>query len=493
VRRPAVIALLVSASLALVGCGDGGDGTTRTAVASETATNFAAPTTMSVRTTTLQPVPGAATVPAPTSLVARAVASLAVGDSQPLTQAPEGFEELVRFVADNLDQYWHAAFRAGYRSPRLELPESAFTCGGESVDPRVGPVYCSVQETIYIPRRFEQDLQRLGIPRNADFAIAYVVAHEWGHHIQNLLGLTEQFSARAATLPPVDQNALSVLFELQADCLAGVWAKSAYRAQLLDPGDVEEAQGAARSVGDDTLGASPENFTHRSAEQRLEWLMRGYRTGNAEQCDPFVLGADGGNAADLEPDQNGSAPATTAAEPPAGTSLPSETTGAPPETETAPSLPTEPATATAAEPGGDRVVPPDVFLRDFPALTGIDLTVANTPLSGGVWLVPADPVAAYNTFGPFGIAVAEDPGATASFGRSPVDGTPLEPDDQGVAWYDWTDESGCRGATAVRRYANAALYWTPAVACRGAGETVPHTLDERFAALDEALVRIVSG
>jgi predicted metalloprotease len=324
-----VIALLLGASLAVGGCGASGDErTTPAAVAPMTAAETAAPTSTSAATTTLQPVPGTATVPAPTSLVARAVASLAVGDSQPLTRAPEGFEELVRYVADNLDQYWRAAFGEGYRSPRLELPQATFTCGGQPVDPRVGPIYCSADETIYIPRRFEQDLQRLGIPRNADFAIAYVVAHEWGHHIQNLLGLTEQFAARAATLPPVDQNALSVLTELQADCLAGVWAKSAYRARLLDPGDVEEAQGAARSVGDDTLGASPENFTHGSAQQRLEWLMRGYRTGDPDQCDPFVLGADGGNAADLAPDSNGSAPPTTVAEPPATTSPPPETTGA---------------------------------------------------------------------------------------------------------------------------------------------------------------------
>ena len=156
----------------------------------------------------------------------------------------------------------------------------------------MGPFYCPGDEKVYIDLGFFDELQRrFGAP--GDFAQAYVLAHEIGHHVQNLTG-TERKLREAQRASPEHANALSVRMELQADCYAGVWANSTARRDLLERGDAEEALGAASAVGDDRIqemsgsGVRPESFTHGSAEQRMEWFQRGFETGDANACDTFA-------------------------------------------------------------------------------------------------------------------------------------------------------------------------------------------------------------
>ena len=144
---------------------------------------------------------------------------------------------------------------------------------------------------MYLDESFFDELsQRFGAP--GDFAKAYVIAHEVGHHVQNLLGIDDQVR-EAVQRNPGDQNELSVRQELQADCLAGVWGHSANERGLLEPGDVEEGLGAAAAVGDDRLTqgrASPDSFTHGTSEQRARWFKRGFDSGDPQDCDTFAAG-----------------------------------------------------------------------------------------------------------------------------------------------------------------------------------------------------------
>src|SRR5204862_7047096 len=149
----------------------------------------------------------------------------------------------------------------------------------------MGPFYCPEDERVYLDLGFYQELsRRFGAP--GDFAQAYVIAHEMGHHVQNLLGITGKVRRR--------DNAASVRLELQADCFAGVWGNSAAERKLLDPGDVEEGLRAAASVGDDRLQkmagrrVTPESFTHGSAADRSRWFRRGMESGNLDACDTFT-------------------------------------------------------------------------------------------------------------------------------------------------------------------------------------------------------------
>jgi predicted metalloprotease len=145
---------------------------------------------------------------------------------------------------------------------------------------------------VYLDRGFFRELQeRFGAP--GDFAQAYVIAHEFGHHVQNLLGIMDEVEA-ARREDPDDANELSVRLELQADCLAGVWAHSAYRDDLLEEGDLEEGLNAAAAVGDDRIQSratgriDPESFTHGTSEQRREWFLRGFEGGDVAACDTFA-------------------------------------------------------------------------------------------------------------------------------------------------------------------------------------------------------------
>jgi hypothetical protein len=184
--------------------------------------------------------------------------------------------EFVAVVLGDTEETWNRVFsQAGrrYEEPVLVLFEDAVqsACGGASS--ASGPFYCPADRKVYLDLSFFRELdQRFGAP--GDFAAAYVVAHEVGHHVQTLLGI----------------NRPGVAMELQADCLAGVWGHHANRKQLLDPGDVEEGLGAAAAIGDDRLSkgrASPESFTHGSSEQRARWLRRGLETGDINSCDTF--------------------------------------------------------------------------------------------------------------------------------------------------------------------------------------------------------------
>lgn len=222
-----------------------------------------------------------------------AVASTEAGE---LTQEQREMGEFVSVVLADLEDVWNEQFRqmgADYREPRLVLfsgqVESA--CGYNSA--AVGPFYCPGDENVYLDLDFFQDMQReLDAP--GDFALAYVIAHEVGHHVQNLLGIMEEVSARQARLGEREANQLTVRLELQADFLAGVWAHYARRSSdFLDSADIDEGINAAGAVGDDRImqrtqgRVVPDAFTHGTSEQRIRWFRKGLESGDLEQGDTF--------------------------------------------------------------------------------------------------------------------------------------------------------------------------------------------------------------
>jgi hypothetical protein len=179
----------------------------------------------------------------------------------------------------------------GYPDAKLVLFWDQTRSGCGQAGAEMGPFYCPADEKVYIDLGFYRELAtRFGAP--GEFAQAYVIAHEVGHHLQNVLGI-EPKVREAQRRNPAARNALSVKMELQADCLAGVWARSAQARQLLDPGDLEAGLRAAAAVGDDRLQkaatgrVSPESFTHGSSAQRSHWFRRGFDTGRIEACDTF--------------------------------------------------------------------------------------------------------------------------------------------------------------------------------------------------------------
>jgi len=227
------------------------------------------------------------------------------GDSTTTAVAPgqpPGNDESAQFVSAILadtEDTWAAIFpRMGkqYQAPKLVLfsDQVASACGYNSA--ATGPFYCPGDRKVYLDLGFFQELKHLGAP--GDFAQAYVIGHEIGHHVQNLLGISGQVHDLQVRSNPAQANALSVLLELQADCFAGVWAHYAdkYRS-LLEPGDVDEGLRAASAIGDDRLlkragrRISPESFTHGTSEQRAYWLRKGMETGNIEACDTFSVAA----------------------------------------------------------------------------------------------------------------------------------------------------------------------------------------------------------
>ena len=218
----------------------------------------------------------------------------AAQEGQPIT-APTESEAFIAFVLDDVQQTWAEQFRqAGrqYQNARLTtFSNSVSTRGCGDAPSAVGPFYCPADGYVYLDESFFDELsQRFGAP--GDFAKAYVIAHELGHHVQNLLGIDDQVR-EAVQRNPGDQNELSVRQELQADCLAGVWGHSANERGLLEAGDVEEGLGAAEAVGDDRLTqgrASPDSFTHGTSEQRMRWFKRGFDSGDPQDCDTFAAG-----------------------------------------------------------------------------------------------------------------------------------------------------------------------------------------------------------
>jgi uncharacterized protein len=208
--------------------------------------------------------------------------------------------EFVAVVLADTEDVWNALFKqevgADYREPKLvlfsQLAQSA--CG--MAQSATGPFYCPLDQKVYIDLDFYRDLkERFQAP--GDFAQAYVIAHEVGHHVQTLLGISEQVQAAKERSGQVEANELSVRMELQADCFAGVWANHAQKMRnILEPGDIEEALGAASAIGDDRLQkqsqgyVAPESFTHGSSAQRVRWFRQGFQTGSMKQCDTFAAG-----------------------------------------------------------------------------------------------------------------------------------------------------------------------------------------------------------
>ncbi len=218
--------------------------------------------------------------------------------TQPGTGSPAD-DQLAAFIsvvlADTEDT-WHALFRqmgGTYQEPYLVLYSGAVESACGYAQAAVGPFYCPRDQKVYIDLSFYQDLKkRFNAP--GDFAQAYVVAHEIGHHVQNLLGIAGEVHDLRGRVSEAQGNRLSVMMELQADCLAGVWAHHAERSrQILEEGDVEEALNAASAIGDDRLQRqsrgyiTPDSFTHGSSEQRVRWFRIGLQTGEVSRCNTF--------------------------------------------------------------------------------------------------------------------------------------------------------------------------------------------------------------
>lgn len=207
----------------------------------------------------------------------------------------DSLAQFVEVVLAHTEDTWRERFAESgstYRDPRLVLFSGSVNSACGSASAAVGPFYCPGDERVYIDLSFYRDLRRqLGAP--GDFAQAYVIAHEVGHHVQTLTGVSEQVHAERRRSSEAEGNRLSVLQELQADCYAGVFAHDAARKNLLEPGDVEEALTAASAIGDDNLQQRqqgyvvPESFTHGTSEQRMRWFRTGLETGDASACDTF--------------------------------------------------------------------------------------------------------------------------------------------------------------------------------------------------------------
>ncbi len=220
------------------------------------------------------------------------------GPEVELTAEEQEYEEFVTKVIGDTDFVWDQIFtEAGltYQPPRLVLFRTSTQSGCGGANSQVGPHYCPLDDTIYIDETFFDAVleYQLGA-QGGDFAEAYVIAHEVGHHVQNELGINQQVRTLQQQNPQ-DANELSVLMELQADCFAGVWAHSvaALDAVALTRDDIREALDAAATVGDDRIQqttqgrVNPEAWTHGSAEQRVDWFTTGYETGDANQCNTF--------------------------------------------------------------------------------------------------------------------------------------------------------------------------------------------------------------
>ena len=208
---------------------------------------------------------------------------------------PDGnLTAFLTFVVDHVQDSWEEAFAAAgqpYVRTQLVLFTGGVATGCGAASSAVGPFYCPADQKVYLDLAFFRDLRdRFGVP--GDFAQAYVIAHEFGHHVQNLLGISSEVRAEQLS-DPENANDLSVRLELQADCLAGVWAHSAYEDELLEEGDLEEGLAAAAAVGDDRIQqqaggpVDQESFTHGSSVQRTAWFTRGFQGGEVSSCDTF--------------------------------------------------------------------------------------------------------------------------------------------------------------------------------------------------------------
>lgn len=217
----------------------------------------------------------------------------------------------VKVVLADTEEVWHQIFNeAGstYKEPSLILFNGQVRSACGSASAATGPFYCPGDQTVYLDTSFFVEMrQSLGITgdeqgsgdsenqgKAGDFAQAYVISHEVGHHVQTLLGITQQVNEASRQVTRAQANKLSVMQELQADCFAGVWAqRNQERVQFLEAGDIDEAINAASQIGDDRLARAgggavvPDNFTHGTSQQRVQWFTRGLESGNVQACDTF--------------------------------------------------------------------------------------------------------------------------------------------------------------------------------------------------------------
>jgi uncharacterized protein len=219
--------------------------------------------------------------------------------SQAPAQRPPAGDPMASMVATVLadtEDVWGEVFKQGnanYRQPKLVLFRGATPTACGTGQAAMGPFYCPGDEKVYIDLAFYETLKtKLGAP--GDFAQAYVIAHEVGHHVQHLLGISGKVDAMRGRISEKEQNVLSVRLELQADCLAGIWAnKTQSKRQFIEQGDIEEAMNAAAKIGDDALQQKsqgrvvPDSFTHGSSQQRMRWFNAGLQGGNMKACDTF--------------------------------------------------------------------------------------------------------------------------------------------------------------------------------------------------------------
>ncbi len=222
--------------------------------------------------------------------------STEVGPPRP-PPADDPQADFVRAVVGDTEDTWSRLLGArggAYEPPRLVLFRGAVQSACGQASAAMGPFYCPSDRRVYLDLEFFRELaERFGAP--GEFARAYVIAHEIGHHVQTLLGTSERVRAAQGRADPAGARALSVRLELQADCFAGVWGHSAAQRNVLEPGDVEAALGAAASIGDDRLQRQsrgyvvPESFTHGSSAQRVRWFRTGLDGGDPARCDTFAL------------------------------------------------------------------------------------------------------------------------------------------------------------------------------------------------------------
>lgn len=221
--------------------------------------------------------------------------------------------QFVKVVLGDTERVWHQVFTEGgqtYKEPSLVLFNGQVSSACGSATSATGPFYCPGDQTVYLDTSFFAEMrQNLGISgdqqgsgdaenqgKAGDFAQAYVISHEVGHHVQTLLGITQQVNEASRQVTRAQANKLSVLQELQADCFAGVWAnrnQSLVEGGFIEPGDIDEAINAASQIGDDRLArasgraVTPDSFTHGTSQQRVQWFSRGLESGNVQSCDTF--------------------------------------------------------------------------------------------------------------------------------------------------------------------------------------------------------------
>jgi predicted metalloprotease len=218
-----------------------------------------------------------------------------IQSSRPVNSEEEELKQFVSVVLAKSEDVWTNVFQQNgrqYREPKLVLFTDQVRSACGMAGAAVGPFYCPGDEKVYIDLSFYEELRRR-FHAPGDFAQAYVIAHEVGHHVQNLLGISDRVDAMRGRMSQVEANQLSVRLELQADFFAGVFARYVKDQGVLDPGDIEEALRAASAIGDDQIQRQttghvvPDSFTHGTSEQRLRWFKKGYDTGDIRQGDTF--------------------------------------------------------------------------------------------------------------------------------------------------------------------------------------------------------------